>query len=351
MLLLISLLIAATGALAVDVAYWLRDARTAQNDADSIVLAGVLELPEPGTGSATTIANTWASRNNTPAGELTCCTYQDRDGDGYADTIRATVNRESKSIFAKLVGLGDPTIHRDAAAMRIHASGSSVMPWAVFCENQPPASVEDCGLDPDELYELHEADQVSPGNFNALGVDCRGQSCYTNSIQNEGGSNNVYSEGDSVYTDTKPGNMGSNNCDALYTRVISTEGDTPTCNSGKYNGSCDVSSKAQLISKGIMDANGNLLNPDCERRVVVIPITEYFDQGRDQVEIYYLGTFYIGGWVRKGPWRVDINNDGSEEMIWGFWLENATVSSAWDLVVDPNNSGSPLAPLVAVLID
>ena len=343
-LILLSFSIAATGALAVDIGFWARDARHAQNDADSVVLAAVLELPYPGRASATAVAEQWAEKNEVSSGELDCCEFEDRDGDGQADTVRAWINHKSKSIFARLIGIGDPTVHRKGAAMRVKSSGSSVMPWAAFCDDPSCGNVS---ANPDDMYVFRVGKNITPGNRNALRVnDPGGASGYRRAITGEGGSDGVYTDGSEVLVDTKTGDMGKNTCDALYDRTQPVEGDVPSCTSGDHTGAeCDAITKSAAIDKADLQ--------ECRMRTVGIPLTSRIaGPGLETVTIYYTGTFYIGGWARK-PWEVEMDGDpADEESVWGFFLEDYALGDPWQLVVDPSNPGTgDFAPVAAVLVE
>lgn len=350
----LSLLVLVTAAIAVDVGMWMRDRRHAQNMADAVVLAAVQELPLPGESSARAVALEWANKNN--VSQLRCCEFEDRDGDGRADTVRAWTAVNSRSLFARLLGFGDPVIWARAAAMRARAYGSSVMPWAVFCTDRNSPT---CNLDPNQRFTFFWDDRVSPGNWGALAVDGNGQSDYKNSIQGAGGSRNVYcQEGKStsdcpdVASPTKPGQMGQNTCDALYNRVRQWgETDVPRCGTNSNaTVACDAASKAEALQ--------DTKNPTCGGRKVLIPLTQEFDMGgrSDPVTIYYVGTFYIAGWKRNNPW-------GRGDLVWGYWLRpedcassgaDCNVDPAWTLLVDPDpehQGDGAFAPLVAILIE
>lgn len=341
-----------TGAIAVDLGVWLRDLRFAQNKADAVVLAAVLELPEPGESSARQVAEAWFQQN-IPAdmldrATLDCCTFEDRDGDGRSDTVRARVSLRSHSLFARLLGFGDPTVSKPAGAMRVRARGATVMPWAVFCQN--PRS-DTCGLNANSFFPFHLGTTLTPGNFDALAVDGGGASDYRNAITGAGGSSGVVFDGQNVELMSKTGSMGQNTCDALYTRVTSppfNEQGVPRCgrSGNQTTPFCDASSPN--------DARNKAQDSRCQGRVVVIPITENFEGGgKDKhVKVYMLGTFYIAGWARQAPWEADKDGDGKTEMVWGYWLPDVAMQDPWKLVVEPDNPGSgELAPLVAVLIE
>ncbi len=352
-----------TGAIAVDLGVWLRDLRFAQNKADAVVLAAVLELPEPGESSARQVAEAWFQQN-IPAdmldrATLDCCTFEDRDGDGRSDTVRARVSLRSRSLFARLLGFGDPTVSKPAGAMRVRAMGGGIMPWGVYCENEDDP---DCGLSPNTLYAFHWGEpqtgqggnqgrgrgNESPGNFNALRVDGGGNRDYREAIQGPGGSSTVYGIGEGVYVFSQPGQMGQTTCEALYQRALNYgESGVPPCGP-RSSGSapCDASSPSEAETK----------KDSCLGRVVPIPITEPLEQGRDEVRIIRVGTFYIAGWDRESPYGkgFDADGDGHDDMVWGYFIPNTGVDPDFLLEADPeqdNPQGGELAPLVAVLIE
>lgn len=343
-LILLSVFIAATAALAVDIGLWVRDGRHAQNDADAIVLAGVQELPQNGTAAAIGVAEEWAARNGVAMEDLECCTFEDRDGDGREDTISATVFKKSKSIFARIIGFGDPTLKRDAAAMRPGISGASVMPWAVFCRDDFEFPTR-CGLEDGERFGFHWGDKSSPGNFDALAIDGNGASHYRQAIESEGGTSKVIMEGEDIFLMSKPGNMGKNTCDALHTRALNWGETVPGCgpkSSGKAE--CDADTAEEAAAKAA----------SCPGRTVVLPITEEFEQGRDEVQVFALGWFYIASWDRQNPYGddFDADGDGRSDMVWGFFLPDETLPPEFLVEIDVENpTSNPFAPRVAVLVE
>src|SRR3990172_4814685 len=85
-------------ALAVDVGYWAGDRRTAQNQADALALAAGAFVPDQ--TAATAAAQNWAARNALPPGQLTCCEFEDQNGDTLSDLVRVRVQRQSGIFFS-----------------------------------------------------------------------------------------------------------------------------------------------------------------------------------------------------------------------------------------------------------
>jgi hypothetical protein len=355
-----------TGAIAVDLGVWLRDLRFAQNKADAVVLAAVLELPEPGESSAREVAEAWFQHNVAPEvrdrAHLECCDFEDRDGDGRSDTVRARVSLDSRSFFARLIGFGDPKVSKAAAAMRVRARGSSVLPWAVQGANDNEN--EFFGLDQQirngkpvafhsERFCRPRCDSfLGPGNFNALAVDGNGVPPYRQAIMNEAGSSNVILEDGTVQVPSETGTLGINTCEPLYTRASRYESDVPPCGSRTSDAqlaSCDVT-----YQEGQQRALELAQNPICRlTRVVVIPVVDHLGPGKTSARVYGLAIFYIAGWDRTNPYGdFDYDGDGTGEYVWGYLLPPERVLPAMSLLVDPDNpSTNPLAPLLAVLIE
>ena len=99
-------------ALTIDVGMWYREQRQAQSTADAAALAGAQDLPNsPSLARASAQQYADANGGGVAAGDITLRTdYQTND------TIAVAVSRPSPSIFARVLSVGDVTVHAKAAA-------------------------------------------------------------------------------------------------------------------------------------------------------------------------------------------------------------------------------------------
>ncbi len=147
----VGLMIMSLGAImiSVDVGWWLRDKRDAQNDTDAIALAAVQEIGDPANRPLAVAAGLdWADFNGVDASELgtpDCgldgedavldgtfkfC-FIDQNSDGTDDMVRVKVSRPSSSFIAAAFGVSSPTLNPSAAAATVYVSGACVMPWGL----------------------------------------------------------------------------------------------------------------------------------------------------------------------------------------------------------------------------
>jgi hypothetical protein len=348
-----------TGAIAVDLGVWLRDLRFAQNKADAVVLAAVLELPQNDEEAAEAKAREWFV-HNIPAdmrdrATLDCCEFL-RDSRNRPYAVQAEVTLRSHSLFARLIGFGDPDVKKKAAAARYAARGSTLFPWAIFCQ-QP--GQPNCGVNPGIRWALHAGQNnppfegfYGPGNWGPVDLVGRGNRGYTDCIRYAGTPDAVNHcnqlevndgqpclEGEICEIESLPGIRGNTTCQALYERVRDVESDVPDCRTRKGNEAyCDAANKEQAEQKA--------QDPRCWKRLGVIPVTDPLGPGKKDTRLYYGFTVYIAGWTSPK------NDQDGQPWVWGYWLENASIYEPWQLHIDPNNPGtSDLEPMVAVLID
>jgi hypothetical protein len=334
-------------AVVLDVGWWLRDKRDAQNDVDATVLAGAQELPDEAAASA--MAEAWGARNGAPSGDLICCEFEDLSGDGSADLIRARVEREPGSLTGRLLDVGIVTVTARAAAAKQRAISGCVMPWAVIGDTSLPPPEESWGLDAQELYAFHMSDFLTPGNFGALALYGNGAVDYVEAIMTPcGDGSNVCDQddpyvdvGETLDCDVKTGNMGQNTHAALTER------------DGLYGppypeSTCDVDvTLADAYDTAVTKAQGV-----CgESRVVLIPIIIQFpDGGHGPIDILGVASFYIAGWDRQGPYGdQDVDGDTHEDMVWGYFLIDQDIMEAWQ--IQWGYSDDPFAPTRVLLVE
>ena len=346
-------------AVAVDVGFYMRNLRDGQNDIDAAVLAGAQELLDDPTNTAAAVdrAEEWAIRNGVDVEEdLECCTFSDRNNDGEIDTISGRIERSSDTLFARVLGLESLPVERESTARVVHAQGATVCPWGLVGDESDtdPSDGSYLGVVPGEVYALKVTTGLqTEGNFRVIDLGQSGADGYQALI--EAGCTaegvRVWSEGDQILTDTKPGNMGNPTRKALnnYYEYELSDG---TSDSLGY-GWCDVAFQldpADPTRGTVVGAYNPYLPPGaragCERnpltggmgRVVLIPIIDHVPNGASEpVEILGLASLYIAYWDRTGP--------PADTQVYGIFLDQADVSPK-HLVGESDN---PLAPLRVVL--
>jgi hypothetical protein len=365
--------------LAVDFGYWWRDRRDAQNDVDAIALAAAQALPD--TLESELEGEEWAVANNVnPSEDLDAppcgagwvagsfC-FEDLNGDGEADLVRARVLRDSQVFVAQVFGAGAPNVGANAAAAKIRASGACVMPWAIDAVTEDPDAFDShygvLGDPPDDetlfIFQLGSGgdfagEDGSPGNFGALGVYGGGAVDYKDAIINECGSHDEdacdsgdsgVEPGETLDCESKTGNLGQNTNSALNERDERFFGFGP-------NTACD----AQTYDDATGLASGDIdTGYDCAgaRLVPVAVIKDFPPSGSSApTEIYAIDNFYIAGWDRSGPWGTgDSDGDPDSGMVWGYLIQSELgATPAWEFSFDASSAGNnPFAPVITALVE
>ena len=344
-------------AIAVDVGFYMRNLRDGQNDIDAAVLAGAQELLNDPTDTAAAVdrAEEWATRNGVAAGDLKCCTFTDSNGDGQVDTISGRIERTSDALFARVLGFVTFPVERESTARVVHAGGAAICPWGLLGDGNDtdPSDGSYFGVTIGEVYALKVATGLqSSGNFRALDLGQSGASGYQALI--EAGCTaedvGVWSEGDQILTDTKPGDMGNPTRKALGNYYAYEKSDGIEDSLGW--GWCDV----QFELDPVDPSRGHVVGPynpeldgareGCERnpltggmgRVVLVPVIDHLPNGSSEpVTILGIASMYIVSWDRSGP--------PSGTRVYGIFLDWSGVSPK-NLVGESDN---PLAPLRVVL--
>jgi hypothetical protein len=321
------------------VGWWLRDKRDAQNDVDAAVLAGAQELPDE--GAASTVAEAWAARNNVTSGDLICCDFEDLSGDGAADLIRATVEREPGLLAGSLLDVGNVTVTARAAAAKQQVVAACVVPWAVIGDPTLGAAGF-WGLELEQLVGFHTSEFTTPGNFGALALYGNGADAYRDAIITPcGDADSVCDQlGDpavpvngTLECDVQTGAMGQNTHQALTERDIRYGQDS----------SCDVDTYLEAVEQAGKECGSS--------RALLVPIIDAFPPGgHGAINILGIATFYVAGWDRQGPWGdEDMDGDTVADMVWGYFLQDQDVIEAWK--VQWGYSDDPFAPIKIVLVE
>ncbi len=360
-------------AIAVDVGWWLRDKRDAQNDADAIALAAVPELPDR--LAAELSGEDWAVANGVDPfadmGQPECTDgvlagtgnrycFIDTNSDGTDDMVRVKVSRPSNSFIAEAVGVGSPTLNERAAAAKIRAHGSCILPWAIDAVVEDPFAYDEVwGVlgDPVDLetvfvFQLSPGggfagEDGSPGNFGALGVYGANANDYRDSIENECGSqgaaacnsgSQTVSPGETLDCDIQTGNMGANTNSALAIRMENYGEVVPYSD-------CDANSYANAVAK----------SDSCPGRLVVLAVIKDFpSSGFAPIDVYGIVNFYISGWDRCPPYNNgDCTNSPPNHdtgLVWGYLLYEQLGSPAWQFDFG-ESTNNPFAPVIVALVE
>jgi len=361
--------------ISVDVAWWLRDKRDAQNDVDAIALAAVQEIGDPLDRDLAVAAGLdWADQNGVEGSLVVdpdCadgvlyqhfCFIDRPPSDGLDDMVRAKVSRPSNSFIAAAVGVDSPTLNPSAAAAKIRAFGACIMPWAIDAHpdfEDPEAYGDVWGVlgDPPDAQQLFvfqlspgsgfAGDDSASGNFGALGVYGANDAAYTDTIINECGSHGqsacesdsqVVIPGETLDCDIQTGNLGKTTEKALRNRA-DRFGEVP-----QYT-DCDAISYSDAVIK----ANS------CQGRLVVLAIIKDFPaQGSDVIDIYGITNFYIAGWDRCAPFNngnCDSSLPPDDGLVWGYLLlEELGGTPAWKFDFS-QTSNNPFAPVIVALVE
>ncbi|MBI1885686.1 MAG: Tad domain-containing protein [Chloroflexi bacterium] len=366
------LIIVGLGALMLtaDVAYWLRDRRSAQNQADAVALAGAQELPD--TSAAVTEAEDWAVKNGVSLDQITAppCSgslindfcFEDLNGDGKMDLIRARVERESNSFVAQVFNIGNPSIGATAAAAKVRSSGACLMPWAIDAVTEDAFATDThfgvLGDPPDDgklfIFQLSAkgdfaGEDGSSGNFGALGIYGSNTNDYRDAIINECGSRDqdacdsgsqTVEFGKTLSCPAQTGELGRNTATALNAR------DERYFGTGPYT-PCDASTydQARQLAKG-----------SCApaRLVPIAVIKDFPPQGSSgDVEIYAIDNFYIAAWDRAPKWGDgDADGDPDNGMVWGYLIQDELVATpAWQFVAGVGGPQNAFGPTIVALVE
>lgn len=348
--------------ISVDVGWWLRDKRDAQNDADAIALAAAQELPD--TLAAELSGDDWAVANGidplNEMGKPDCLDGQlagqagsegqrycfiDQNSDGDADKVRVKVSRGSNSFIAEALGVGTPTLNPPAAAAKLYGVASCILPWGIIAEN---SDAEDFyGLDPTALYVFQDTEENTPGNYGAISIYGKGADVYKAVIESTTGCPDpkpsacvdedvTVGEGETLDDcASKPGTLGRTTANSLDVRYA---GSAPyeACHAESYSEAATLANTAECgdrgIPLGIIDA---------------FPPTG----SSADISIYGIAIFYIAGWDRTPPWGDGGPDAGdpSTGYVWGYLLTDIPVTPAWQIEWDV--SENPFAPVGFFLVE
>jgi hypothetical protein len=265
-------------ALSIDIGRLAVNRRQVQNGVDAAALAGVQVLPKY-PDEARAAAFDWAARNNVPAGQISEVTV--RSTSSTNDTIEVTARRLVSYSFARAMGLVSRDVTATATAIvGSVVGGKGVMPFGLLDLNGP--GTPGFGYTFGQQVTLKEVpgNFFGPGNYGFLALDGRGGSTMRQTIA-QGGSDTFYNIGDKVNTEpgqkTGPVTQGLNEWAASHNDSMSSE-----CNDWNTAHSYDHGKLA--------------IKAKCRYRVVLIPIIDYWPNGRKAVTILGFAQMYLAGW-------------------------------------------------------
>ncbi len=270
--------------------------------------------------------------------------FIDQNSDGDADKVRVKVSRPSNSFIAEALGVGTPTLNPPAAAAKLYAVASCILPWGIIAGCTEP--LDHYCLNPiDHLYTFQDTEHNNPGNYGAISIYGTGADIYKAVISSDGcpepKSNACVPEGQVVEGETlddcesKTGKLGNTTAKALEERYAY-ELDLP---GGHAYCDADTFAEAQF-NGGAIPGQGK---PPCEKRGVPLGIINAFPPSGSSadIEIYGIAIFYIAGW--------SFPPDDEKGYVWGYLLEDIPATPAWDIVWDV--SQNPFAPVGFFLVE
>jgi Flp pilus assembly protein TadG len=158
-------------ALVVDVGYWFRTHRSLQSTADAAALAGAQALPDaPGPGTASSLANDYASKNQSGLSGMTVDFSQKYVPN---DTIQVKVSKPRTDFFSKIFP-GLPTNPQNASATARTAGMKSALYVAPIVVNQQHPMLNNCGgpcFGPSYQTQIPVGTTGAPGAFGLVNLD------------------------------------------------------------------------------------------------------------------------------------------------------------------------------------
>jgi hypothetical protein len=238
-------------ALAIDIGFFTEAKRSAQNDVDAMVLAGVRELTNDGfteaqrQEDATDIAMEWALLNDVDPSEVQEVVFDENcSGESIPRTMTIRLKRTQKTFLATTFGIKSGDLNVCATARTgLAEGGPGLMPFGLLYDDpeivaNPPICYfdgnpnfwdEECTIKipkPNDTWtpgnsgplRLDDPSNVNPANWQA---DCAPPDATSGAdeyVQNiEDGSDCGYAPNDQVQT--KTGSMNNITCDSIDTRL------------------------------------------------------------------------------------------------------------------------------------
>jgi hypothetical protein len=273
--------------LAIDVGRMTITRRQLQNAADAAAHAGAQVLP--GSPSyARSDAAAWAERNGISGADGLAISI--RSTNTANDTIDVEVSRNVPFTFGRVLKLYDATITANASATVASVTGSiGVMPFGLVDLNG--VNTEGFGYTFGQEVTLKEApsNHFGPGNYGFLALDDKGGKSLKDTISN-GGSQTLLKVGDTV--PTEPGQKTG-----PVTQGLDAWADD---NNDAMGSACDDWDAAHKYVNGKLQ-----ITAKCKYRVILIPIIDYWPNGRKDVTILGFAQMYLKGWDPDNDKAID----------------------------------------------
>jgi hypothetical protein len=251
--------------------------RQIQNGVDAGALAGVQVLPDD-VADAKNAAYDWAQKNGMALSEVSSVTISKTNVAN--DTITVIGTRKVNYVFAPVMNKisGDTTVSA-AAIVGSVVGGTGIMPFGLLDLNGPSPGF---GYTFGQQVTIKEVpgNFFGPGNYGFLALDGKGGANLRDVIA-RGGSQTRYKVGDSV--DTEPGQKTGPTKQGLDAWSAS-HNDSMSSSCNDWNGSHSY-------------VNGKLaITPQCQYRVILIPIIDHWPNGRKSVTILGFAQMYLAGY-------------------------------------------------------
>jgi Flp pilus assembly protein TadG len=199
--------------------------RSLQNAADAAALAGAKDLETQvmgGSGSPSTQALTWASKNGVPTAGAACTadgkptvSYNGPNTAQGANSWEVTTSRLVSLTFGPVIGVSKMCVSADAVAVLTTGAQAKVFPYAInndttLSKTASPGTSQSCdpsnfATDPYCFVLKNGAGGSTSGNFGILDFTCSGSQAktttYVNWVENGYGS----APGETIPTNVPPG--------------------------------------------------------------------------------------------------------------------------------------------------
>jgi hypothetical protein len=287
-------------ALAIDVGSLVSDKRDLQNAADSMALAGAIDLPNA--SDAVNSARAWATKNDiTPDQIESISVLQQSLPSRPNPEIRVTLKREHDYALARAVGVDSTDITVSASAIKTSPGGSDgVVPWGVL-----QSEIDQAGSGGLATLKF-SAQSGQTGDYGGLAIDGTGASTYRETIESGSDSTicsaaavaqascqNTSPECDGAECLTEPGNIRGPTEDGVNYRLSHTSTSCDTFGevfTPNANGSFSIVQQCNPFVSGSLPS----------ARVMIVPIIDQLCSGRCYVTIQGFALFFLEGFGPNG---------------------------------------------------